>query len=99
MSSVQPPSNADQPLPERTDHGICLPHLPFNPEERREMLYAARGRQLEQLTTEVERLREEFAKEKRLANHRALLAEGQCGHTALCSHQTECQCFLLWLVS
>lgn len=77
ISSVQPSSNAGQPLSERTDHGTCLPHLPFNPEERREILYAARGRQLEQLTTEVERLREEVAKEKRLASHRALLAEGE----------------------
>ncbi|KAF5397043.1 hypothetical protein PHET_09625, partial [Paragonimus heterotremus] len=53
------------------------PHLPVEGDGRRELLYAARGRQLAELQTELTRMREEIAKEKRLANHRLTLAEGE----------------------
>ncbi|CAH8478281.1 unnamed protein product [Schistosoma intercalatum] len=52
----------------------CL--LPNDKQDRRELLYAARGHQLQELQTEIVQLREDIAKEKRLSNHRLLLAEG-----------------------
>ncbi|CAH8486844.1 unnamed protein product [Schistosoma haematobium] len=52
----------------------CL--LPNDKQGRRELLYAARGHQLQELQTEIVQLREDIAKEKRLSNHRLLLAEG-----------------------
>uniref|UniRef100_A0A5K4F1C5 Centrosomal protein of n=1 Tax=Schistosoma mansoni TaxID=6183 RepID=A0A5K4F1C5_SCHMA len=52
----------------------CL--LPSDKQDRRELLYAARGYQLQELQTEIIQLREDIAKEKRLSNHRLLLAEG-----------------------
>ncbi|KAA3673666.1 uncharacterized protein DEA37_0004710, partial [Paragonimus westermani] len=54
-----------------------LPHLPVEGDSRRELLYAARGRQLVELQAELTRVREEVAKERRLANHRLTLAEGE----------------------
>ncbi|OON21109.1 hypothetical protein X801_02999 [Opisthorchis viverrini] len=51
--------------------------LPINAEDRRELLYAARGRQVEELTNNLNRLQDELAKEKRLAAHRLTLAEGE----------------------
>ncbi|THD18166.1 hypothetical protein D915_010504 [Fasciola hepatica] len=84
VGDVQPPP--DHSLPAQTSQDSELPHLPFNPEERRELLYTARGHQVEQLTAEVGRLREEIAKEKRLASHRAVLAEGE--RETLCAKLT-----------
>lgn len=49
--------------------------LPANNEQRRELLYEARGQRIQELLAEMERMREEAAKEKRLAAHRATLAE------------------------
>ncbi|KAK4467503.1 hypothetical protein MN116_008958 [Schistosoma mekongi] len=45
-------------------------------QDRRELLYAARGHQLQALQAEIVQLKEDIAKEKRLSNHRLLLAEG-----------------------
>ncbi|CAL8105168.1 unnamed protein product [Calicophoron daubneyi] len=63
-------------LTSRLQNGINSA-LSGDPEQRRDILYAARGRQLQQMTTEIERLRDEVAKEKRLANHRLTLAESE----------------------
>lgn len=61
----------------------CL--LPNDKQDRRELLYAARGHQLQELQTEIVQLREDIAKEKRLSNHRLLLAEGEfCLWVILC---------------
>ncbi|CAH8826619.1 unnamed protein product [Trichobilharzia szidati] len=51
--------------------------LPSGNRDRRELLYSARGHQLQELQAEVVQLKEEIAKEKRLSNHRILLAEGE----------------------
>ncbi|KAH8849833.1 Centrosomal protein [Schistosoma japonicum] len=45
-------------------------------QDRRELLYTARGHQLQALQAEVVQLKEDIAKEKRLSSHRLLLAEG-----------------------
>ncbi|TGZ65710.1 hypothetical protein CRM22_005751 [Opisthorchis felineus] len=51
--------------------------LPIDAKDRRELLYAARGRQVEELTNDLNRVQDELAKEKRLAAHRLTLAEGE----------------------
>ncbi|CAH8467075.1 unnamed protein product [Schistosoma turkestanicum] len=54
------------------------PHfLPDDKQDRRELIYAAQGHQLQELQAEVIQLKEYIAKEKRLSNHRLLLDEGE----------------------
>ncbi|CAH8443959.1 unnamed protein product [Dicrocoelium dendriticum] len=45
--------------------------------DRRDILYAARGRQIEALQADLSQLHSEAAKEKRVAAHRLMLAEGE----------------------